>query len=314
MNNWPHRHLISIADLDRAQVDWIVRRALLHSQRDTHSPALAGRVVGLYFSLTSTRTRTAFAVGAMKLGANSIIYGPRDLQINTGETLQDTVKVLATMLDALVMRTDDDSASLQALAGNQTDMAIINAMSLDEHPTQALADLATMCHIYGNIDNLSVLYIGEGNSTASALALALAKYSGTRLYLRTPAGFGLSPAVSAALRSTAAPDYLDERHDIEDLPPHVDVIYTTRWHTTGTQKPEKDWRTAFAPFRVTSSLLRKYPSSIFMHDLPAHRGEDVDAEVIDGPQSVVYQQAAYKLFAAMGTLEWCLTDNQTSAH
>jgi len=242
----------------------------------------------------------------MKLGANAIIYGPHDLQINTGETLQDTARVLATMLDALVMRTDDHSSILQELANDQTDMAIINAMTLDEHPTQALADLATMYRIYGDVNGLSVLYIGEGNSTATALALALAKYAGVKLYLRTPAGYGLPPAVTAALDGNAAPDYLDERHDLEDLPPHVDVIYTTRWRTTGTKKPDADWHASFAPFRVTKSLLQSYPSSIFMHDLPAHRGEDVEDGVIDSPQSVVFRQASYKLFAAMGVLEWCV--------
>jgi ornithine carbamoyltransferase len=299
------RHLISLRDLDRSEIDWMIERALPYSEGKLVGQPLKGRAIGIYFALTSTRTRTAFTTGAMRLGAHVISYGPGDLQLNTGETLRDTGKVLAGMLDALVLRTPDDPSEMVALAA-QKRMAIINAMSLHEHPTQALADMVTMHQQFGRIENVRVLYVGEGNSTACALSLALAQYPGAELHLRTPRGYGLPASVQAVVSGSAAKGTVEERHDLDRLPGAVDVVYTTRWQTTGTSKRDENWRDIFAPFRASAALLDRYPSAVFMHDLPAHRGDEVDAEVLDGPQSIVFQQSSNKLYSAMAALEWCL--------
>jgi ornithine carbamoyltransferase len=299
------RHLISLRDMDRRDIDWIVTRALSHASGQAVGESLTGKVVGTYFSLTSTRTRTAFNAGAMLLGAHVISYGPTDLQLATGETWQDTVKVLAGMLDGLVVRAPSGSAELESLsliAG----LPVINAMSLDEHPTQALADLTTMWQQFGPGAGVSVLYLGEGNSTASALALALARYPGAELHLRTPVGYGVPDTIVTDLIGRGLPGTVTQRHDLRDLPEHVDVIYTTQWHTTGTVKQDEDWRAVFAPFAVDDGLMARYPSAVFMHDLPAHRGDEVAASVIDGPRSIVFCQAKNKLYSAMAALEWCL--------
>ncbi len=308
MNSDKIRHLLSLRNLNRTDIDWMIERSLLHASGRATGQPLLGRVIGIYFALTSTRTRTAFTTGAMRLGAHVISYGPEDLQLNTGETLQDTGKVLASMLDALVMRTADSPKHLMALA-NQKRMAIINAMSPEEHPTQALADLMTIHQQFGQIENVRVLYVGEGNSTASALSLALSRYTGAELYLRTPAGYGLPGSMVTAMSDATVKGVVEERHDLNSLPDAVDVVYTARWQTTGTSKRDENWRDTFAPFRVTASLFDRYPSALFMHDLPAHRGDEVDAEVIDGPQSIVFQQAKNKLYSAMAALEWCMPPN-----
>jgi ornithine carbamoyltransferase len=298
------RSLISINDLTDDDLSSIVHRAVAFANGH-RAASLAGLVVGVYFAKTSTRTRSAFSSGALRLGAGIIAYGPNDLQTNTGETARDTGRVFAGMLDVLVARTAGDPAEMRDWA-RQDRMAVVNAMSADEHPTQALADLTTLwCH-FGRLEQLRILYLGEGNNTAAALALALSRVKDVRLELRTPPGFGLSPAVSEQASAQAARSgaVLIERHDMAHTPSDVDVIYTTRWQTTGSTKPDPGWRETFAPFQVRPELWATSPGAVFMHDLPAHRGEEVTAEVLDGPASLAFTQAENKLYSAMAVLEW----------
>ena len=301
------RHLISIDDLADDELRHIVARGVRFAAGESgHERPLADQVVGIYFRRTSTRTRTAFSSGALRLGAQIVAYGPDDLQTNTGETTEDTGKVFSLMLDTLVARTSADPAEMRGWAG-QKRMSVVNAMSADEHPTQALADLVTLRHHFGAVDGLRVLYLGEGNNTATALALALARFADVELQFRTPPGYGLPAALRdrAAARAKRNGSLLTERHDMEDIPRGFDVVYTTRWQTTGTSKPDPDWRRAFEPFQVTTRLWEASPEARFMHDLPAHRDEEVTAEVLDGPASIVFDQAASKLYSAMAVLEWC---------
>ncbi|WP_447007970.1 ornithine carbamoyltransferase [Saccharothrix isguenensis] len=303
------RHLISLDDLDDDDLRWIVARGAEYAAGSLdHVRPLREAVVGVLFRKTSTRTRTAFSAGALRLGGRLITYGPGDLQENTGETAADTGRVLAGMLDVLVARTVGAEAELRAYA-DQDRMAVVNAMSAGEHPTQALADLTTLTRRFGVVDGLRVLYVGEGNNTASALALGLSRFAGTELHLRTPAGYGLAPDYlhRAAGHAKLADSRIDQRHDLLDLP-EVDVVYTTRWQTTGSVKPTSDWRTAFEHFQVNSALMDRLPGALFLHDLPAHRGEEVTAEVLDGPASVAFEQAENKYHSARAVLEWCAGD------
>jgi ornithine carbamoyltransferase len=187
-------------------------------------------------------------------------------------------------------------------------MAVINAMSSAEHPTQALTDLTTMQEHFGQIEDLKVLYVGEGNNTATALALALSRYRGVRLELRTPPGYGLPAEYlqRAGAQAGRSGSVVTERHDMESLPTGFDVVYTTRWQTTGSSKPDPNWREVFAPFQVTEALWEAGSKAVFLHDLPAHRGEEVTAEVLDGPVSLAFRQAEHKMHSAMAALEWCL--------
>ncbi|MFB9903357.1 ornithine carbamoyltransferase [Allokutzneria oryzae] len=301
------KHLISLADLSDADLRHIVARGVEHAKGVAAGEPLSGTVLGVYFRKTSTRTRTAFSSAALRLGARIISYGPDDLQLNTGETIEDTGQVMARMLDGLVARTAGTTEELRALAA-QNRMSVVNAMSAREHPTQALADLTTMAGHFGGIDGLRVLYLGEGNNTAAALALGLTRYPGTELHLRTPPGFGVDPEILVRAKHYAAQNgsLVEERHDMLDLPTPMDVVYTTRWQTTGTSKSDPDWRTLFAPFHVDESVLDTSPGAVFMHDLPAHRGEEVSAGVLDGPRSIAFDQAEAKLHSAKAVLEWCI--------
>jgi ornithine carbamoyltransferase len=305
------RNILSITDLDLDTLARLVSRAAdFAAGGENGVPSFTGRCVGLLFRRPSTRTRTSFTRAAMRLGAGVIAYGPHDLQLTTGESLEDTSRVLSEYLDVLVIRTNDSIEEMERLA-TQSKMGVINAMSANEHPTQAIADLSTLLEAFGRLDGLHLLYLGEGNNTAAALALAVGLTPGMRLTLFTPRGYGLSSealqrACQLAGRNGSC---VEQEHDLDRLPRGVDVVYTTRWQTMGVPKGTSDWQEEFRPYSVTPELMAKVSKpagTVFLHDLPAVRGDDVQSEVLDGPQSLAFRQAGHKMFSAMAILEWCL--------
>ena len=302
------RSVLSILDLSPDEVQYLCRRAiqLKHAGRDPQT--LRGRTVGVYFRKTSTRTRAAFMVGAGRLGATMVYFGPADLQTNTGETLEDTGRTLAGYLDVLVMRTNESVEEMRIFAQHPS-LSVVNALSQDEHPTQGLTDLTTILEHFGRFEGVHLLYCGEGNKTAAALAYGVSRIPGMRLTLATPRGYGLDPQVLARARMLAGEHgaRVDETHDAAALPQGVDVVYTSRWQEMGVSKPDPEWRKTFWPFRVTRELMARVskPGTVFMHDLPAVRGEDVEDEVLDAPNSLAWVQAQHKMFSAMSVMEWC---------
>lgn len=307
----PVHHLLSLADLGAETLARLVDRSVdFAAGRGSDQKPLAGKVVGIYFRKPSTRTRTSFTVGALKLGAHTVAYGPHDLQLVTGEPVEDTARVLSGYLDALVIRTNESIAEMKIWA-QQDEMAIINAMSDNEHPTQAIADLSTIKEAFGRLETIHVLYLGEGNNTAAALALAVAQTPGMKITFVTPEGYGLSESVleQACRLASQHGATIEHHHRMDSLPRHVDVVYTTRWQTMGEPHLEPNWREKFAPYSVTSAVMAqvsKPSGTIFLHDLPAVRNEDVAEEVLMGPQSLAWRQARHKMFSAMAILQWCL--------
>jgi len=309
------RHLLSILDLETEELLRLVNdsTAVARGEWNAEQP-LKGCAVGIYFPKTSTRTRTSFTLGAQRLGAMTIAYGPNDLQLVTGETLSDTARVLANYMDVLVIRTNGSMDDMRQFAA-QGRMSIVNAMSEDEHPTQALADLSTLQEAFGRLSGLHVLYIGEGNNTAASLALAVAKVPGMRLTLVTPAGYGLPGGIleSARQSSAAKGGAVLEHHDMEDLPQGVDAVYTARWLTMGVKKPDENWLDLFRPYTITPTVMArvsKRAGTVFLHDLPAMRGHEVVDDVLDGPQSIAFRQAFHKMTSAMAVLAWCVGDKE----
>jgi len=302
------KHIISLKDLSAQETLDIVNRGIEYVNGAVElGHQLRNKVIGIYFTKTSTRTRTSFTTAGLRLGAQVIAYGPNDLQINTGESIEDTMQVLSRMLDGLVARTAGNPQVLRTFA-NQDRMAIVNAMTADEHPTQALADLTTMKHYFGELSGLRIVYMGEGNNTATALAMAIAKFSNMKISFFTPPGYQVDQQILEYAQEQAAGKntVIEEYHDMKYLPTDADIIYTTRWQTTGTTKRDPNWRTVFEPFAVNDAIMSKYPNAIFMHDLPAHRGDEVEAAVIDGERSIVFDQAENKAHSAKAVLEWCL--------
>jgi ornithine carbamoyltransferase len=309
------KHMLSLSGTDLDQEDFLhlVERGRLLGTEPGLVPSslLSGKSIGIYFRQTSTRTRTSFAVAAVRLGACPIIYGPSDLQTNTGESLEDTVAVLSKYLDGLVVRTPASITELRILASAGR-LPIVNAMTSDEHPTQALADLTTLTRHFGSLSGLRLLYCGEGNNTASALAYAICRTKGMQAQFCTPPGYGLPDDVVQQAGELSKRFGGTIRHSAEpperSLAGWADVVYTTRWQTTGTTKSDPSWRVRFAPYRISSSVFERLAAgqrAVFMHDLPAVRGEECDGEVLDGLRSIALIQAQQKLYTAVAVLEWC---------
>jgi ornithine carbamoyltransferase len=305
------RNLLSIADLEQSDFLHLVERsAVLATGSNFLRGLLIGKSIGIYFRKTSTRTRTSFIVAASRLGACPVVYGPNDLQTNTGETIEDTARVLSGYLDAIVIRTATDPQELRAMAAVAA-MPIVNAMTADEHPTQAISDFAMLKRQFGRLGGIRLIYLGEGNNTAVALALAASRIDGFRIEFLTPRDYGLPRFVleKSAELCRRFGGSVSQRHDVPAELEPADAIYTTRWQTTGTSKNDPVWREKFQNFRVTASLITRCSrdsGTVFMHDLPAVRGEDCDSSVLDGPHSIAFEQARQKLSTAMAIYEWCV--------
>ncbi|MFF3841605.1 ornithine carbamoyltransferase [Streptomyces sp. NPDC001930] len=302
------RNLISLADLKPEQLARIVARAVEFGTGAVDDKPLAGRQVGVYFRKSSTRTRTSFWSGATRLGADVITFGPDELQLTTGETVEDTSRVLGQYLDALVVRTNGDVAEMRRLGGSP-DLAVVNALSLDEHPTQAIADLTTLAEHFGRLDGLHVLVVGEGNSSGAALALAGALTPGLRITLLSPEGYEVPKSTMDLVDELSGGHHQVRRiTDPAEVEGPVDAVYTSRWQTMGVPKADPDWLTAFEGFAIDRAFFERYsgPDTVFLHDLPAVRGQEVTDEVLDGERSLAWRQAHHKMTAAMAVLEWCV--------
>jgi ornithine carbamoyltransferase len=315
MNN-----LISVQDLDGELLhDLIVTGQRLAQGDLDFSSALKGKLVGIYFTKPSTRTRTSFFAAVERMGGSSIVYSGPDLQTTTGESLEDTGMVLGLYLDALIIRTNGSFQEMETLAASGRGMAVINALSKAEHPTQAIADLITIRQEFGELRGRHVLYIGAWNNTAASLVLAVSKLPGMTVTVATPENFAPDTAQINTARRNASESgaVVEVTHDVSMLQPHAaDVIYTVRWQSMGEELADPDWRSSFHGFEVTSDLFRSLAreGAIFMHDLPAHRGLEVDAQVIDGPSSRIRRQAFNKMISAMCVLERCLRAQRRQAY
>jgi len=297
--------LFSLADVSEGRIHRLVQRSVeLFEDRDDHLRPLANVIVGVLFTKTSTRTRTAFSAAALRLGGQILTFGPGELQLATGESLEDTARVFGRMLDILVIRTAGPVEQMRSIS-RYGRLPVINAMASEEHPSQGICDLATIKLYFGKVEMTKILYIGEGNNTSVGLLNGIVHYQGSELTLMTPPSYGIDEDVFDAARKRALTNgaRIRQVHSIEQLPDEVDVVYTTRWQTTGTTKDDAAWREEFRPFYVDDALMERWPNAVFMHDLPAHRGDEVSTAVLEGTQTLAWTQAEMKLTSAMAILE-----------
>ena len=307
--NHRRRPLLSLAELSAEDIAGIGETAF---QYGLNSAQFAGRLsgtrVGLVFTAPSTRTRISFWSAALTLGCDVIHLGPTDLQLTTGETWGDTGDVLARYLDAAVVRTNGPQHQLAELA---TRIPTINALSLDEHPTQALADLCAMREHFGSTRNLRVAYLGQVNNTARALALLVCTFPDMAIDVYSPRGMGFSPAEVSSLNGIRSGNPVRQYHEVPESPPPVHVVYTTRWQSMAQASQDEEWLSHFTGFSVTTDTMKRFSGSteaVFMHDLPAVRGQEVSSEVLDGETvpSLVPRQVNHKESAAAAALLWTL--------
>ncbi|MFZ5891362.1 MAG: ornithine carbamoyltransferase [Myxococcota bacterium] len=304
------KDLIRTSDLSPADFKYLLTRAQKFKQNPhARRSLLAGESVCLYFAKPSTRTRVSFEAAVTRLGGAPIPLGPNDMQLGRGETIEDTARVLSRFAKAIVIRTfrDDD---VERLAKAAT-IPVINALTDGHHPCQSLADMLTLSEHRGSLKKCRIAYLGDGNNVAVSLMQAAA-LCGSSIALGCPKGYSVKPELVAAAQAMADAQggSVTVTEDPEVAARGADVLYTDVWLSMGDADAEKEARQrALAPYQVSAHLMSLAKSdAIFMHCLPAHRGEEVSAEVMDGPRSVVFDQAENRLHTSVAVLYALLED------
>jgi ornithine carbamoyltransferase len=305
--------LLSIADLGRDGIADVIDHALvLKSQGGAAVAAtrpLAGRHAALLFDKPSLRTRVSFEVGVHRLGGTTTTMSASDVGLGSREPIGDIARTLSRYVDVIVARIHDHEDLVELAAG--ADVPVINALSAWEHPCQALADLVTLQEHLGALEGRTLAYVGDGNNVLHSLLLGGAAV-GLNVRVATPPGYEPDPAIvdEAILLAHASGASLEVGHDPVAAVHGADAVYTDVWASMGFEGEAADRARAFAPFRVTSQLLARAPGAIVMHCLPAHRGQEIDADVIDGPSSVVFDQAENRLWAQQAVILRLLQRNR----
>lgn len=289
------RHFLTVTDLSRAEFREVLSQAAALKQQPA-GHALAGKTVALIFGKPSTRTRVSFSVGVYQLGGMPLYLSEQELQMRTSESLEDTARVLSRFIDMIVIRTFAQK-DVEDLAANST-VPVINALTDDDHPCQALADIMTLQERFADTAGRKVVYLGDGNNVAASLAEASAM-AGMDMCLSVPEGCDLSPvkmAKVAALAETCGTALTVERDPAKAVT-GASALYTDVWISMG-QQHDTAKVDALRPYQVNSALLAKArPDAVVLHCLPAHRGDEITDEVMDGPQSAVFDEAENRLHA-----------------
>ncbi len=281
----------------RLILDEAVRIKSLQKSRIPYRP-LRGRTLAMVFQKPSNRTRVSFEVGMYQLGGHALHLSPEEIQIGKRETPGDTGRVLARYIDAIMVRTFDHE-ELSELA-SAADVPVINGLSDNHHPCQALADLITVREAFGAVEGVNIAYIGDGNNVAHSLAIACA-LTGANLTIAHPAGHSpVEEVIELAGKLGASPTLTQ---DPQEAASGAQVVYTDVWASMGQEAEAEERKKKFLPYQVNEELMSLADNdAIFLHCLPAHRGEEVAAEVIDGPRSRVLDQAENRLHAQKALL------------
>jgi len=301
------RHLLTINDLDAATL-----LALLADARAAKADqaalrgALTGRTVLMHFTKASTRTRVSVETAVVRLGGHPIFTRGDELQLGRGEPIADTANVVSRMCDAIFIRTFAH-ADVEELARHAT-IPVVNALTDDHHPLQALADLMTIEEHLGELQGKTIAWVGDGNNVFHSLAQAAA-LAGMHVRIATPAGYEADPEIMRATAAIAL-DHggsITELRDPTEAIAGADVVVTDVFVSMGEEAQTAAKLEAFSGYQVDAALMAQAaPTAIFMHCLPAHRGEEVSGEVIDGPQSVVWDEAENRLHTTVAVLRYLL--------
>jgi len=260
-------------------------------------PVLKGKTLGMIFTKSSTRTRVAFEVGMYQLGGYALFLSNRDIQIGRGESIKDTARVLSRMVDGIMIRTFSHQEVLDL--AKYASVPVINGLSDYLHPTQVLADLMTIKEHKGTIKGLKLAYIGDGNNVANSLLIGGSKM-GMQVAIASPKGYQPVPEIRELAEQNAqvSGGSILIVEDPLEAAAGADVLYTDVWASMGQEEESEIRRKAFAGYQINETVLKvAHPDAIVMHCLPAHCGEEITEEVMEGPQSVVYDEAENRLHA-----------------
>ena len=281
------KHLLAIRDLSADDL-----QTILALSEQSYTLALRGKGVALYFEKPSARTRNSMELAAAQLGGHPVYLQPNELGIGERESVEDVTRTLACY-HAIIAARVFDHALLEQMAS--VDAApILNMLSATDHPLQALADLLTIKQLLGRIEGAKIAFIGEANNVSRSLAEACVLL-GAQLTIASPIGFGFGRPMLAVNQVVDPAEAVDG----------ADIVYSDVWVSMG-DKDSAERRKTFAPYRVDGALMERAPNAHFLHCLPARRGEEVTADVIDGPRSAVWRQAENRMHTARGSMLWLL--------
>lgn len=292
------KDLLHVGLIPRRDIDALLRLSLelKRAHRRGGTPRLlAGKMLGLLFQKPSTRTRVSFEAGMNQLGGQAIVLPMADIQLSRGESIADTARVLSRYLDGLVIRTYDH-VTVEEWSREAT-IPVINGLTDLSHPCQALSDLLTIREKKGRLRGIKIAYVGDGNNVANSLIEAAAKM-GMTIALGCPAGYQPDQHIVdvARLEAQQTGGVIEIGEDPVVAVKEADVVYTDVWISMGREREQARRLKALAPYQLNERLLRRAkPDAIVMHCLPAHRGEEITADVLDGPRSVVLDQAENRL-------------------
>ena len=297
------RHFLSLLDLSGDELRALLARATalkaMQQRGERHHP-LAGKTLGMIFEKSSTRTRVSFEAGMAQLGGHALFLSPRDTQLGRGEPIEDTARVLSRMVDIIMIRTYEHEKLERFAAYSQ--VPVINALTDRCHPCQLLADIQTYIEHRGDIRGKTVAWIGDGNNMCNSY-MGAAKQFGFKLNVAAPKGY--EPAADVVACATG---HVELSNDPAAAARGADLVVTDVWASMGQEEEQAARAKAFADFQVDAKLMKlAAKDALFMHCLPAHRGEEVAGEVIDGPQSVVWDEAENRLHAQKALLELLLS-------
>ena len=279
------KHLLAIRDLSADDL-----RTILALSEQPYTRVLNGKGVALYFEKPSARTRNSMELAAAQLGGHPVYLQPNELGIGERESVEDVTHTLACYHAIIAARVFDHQLLEQMAAVNAA--SVLNMLSATDHPLQTLADLLTIKQLMGRIDGVRIAFIGEANNVSRSLAEACVLL-GAELTIASPVGFGFARPMIAVNQ------VIDPAEAVES----ADIVYSDVWVSMG-DKDSADRRKAFAPYQVNAGLMGKAPNAHFLHCLPARRGEEVTADVIDGPRSAVWRQAENRMHTARGAMLW----------
>jgi ornithine carbamoyltransferase len=295
------RHFLDLDDFDTATLRSILERGNALKKGGRADKPLAGKTLAMIFEKPSTRTRVSFEVGMRQLGGDVVMLSSKEMQLGRGETVADTAKVLSRFVDVIMLRTDSEEKLLE-LAEHAT-VPVINGLTDRSHPCQIMADVLTFEEHRGPIAGKVVAWSGDGNNVAASWIHAAVKF-GFELRLACPEG--LKPPPDLIAWAVAQGGNVSVSGDPEAAVANADCVVTDTWVSMN-QADGETRHNLLAPYRVDRRLMANAKSdAIFMHCLPAHRGDEVTADVIDGPNSVVWDEAENRLHAQKGILTWCL--------
>ena len=299
----PPRHFLDLKDFDAPTLRRMLDAAQGYKRNRTPARPLAGQTLALIFEKPSTRTRVSFELAMKQLGGEVVNLTAAELQLGRGETVADTARVLSRYVDAIMLRTDN-AARLHEMAEHAT-VPVLNGLTNKSHPCQLMADILTFEEHRGPIANQVVAWVGDGNNVACSWIEAAVRF-GFTLRIATPEQLRPNPAILEWARAQGA--RIEVGSDPHEAVAGARCVVTDAWLSMS-DDPAENRHNLLAPYQVNARLMQgAAPDALFMHCLPAHRGEEVTAEVIDGPQSVVFDGAENRLHAQKGILAWSLGD------